>query len=182
MSRFWLATLIMLLLLSGCGGNRPTPTPTSAPTPTVPAATPTPLPADLVETASRTGELTTFLAAVQAADLVEKLQSPGPFTVFAPTDAAFADLPAGLLDTLLSDPSGDLTDLLIYHMVAERLTSDQLSDGQQLTSILDDPLTVAKADDALHINKALVLTGDISATTGVLYVIDAVLLPPGMGE
>jgi uncharacterized surface protein with fasciclin (FAS1) repeats len=181
MLRLWLTALFLLLLLGGCG-NRSTPTPTSAPTPTVPIATPTPAPADLVETANRTGELTTFIAAVQAADLVEKLQSPGPFTLFAPTDAAFANLPAGLLDTLLNDPSGDLTDLLTYHMVAERLTSSQLSDDQQLTSILDDPLTVSKEGDGLRINDSLVLTGDISATNGVLYVIDAVLLPPGMGE
>ena len=178
MLRFWLTALVLSLLLSGCG-SRSTPTPTSAPTPT---PTPTPAPADLVETASRAGELTTFLAAVQAADLVEKLQSPGPFTVFAPTDAAFADLPAGLLERLLSDPGGDLTDLLIFHMVADRLTADQLSDGQQLTTILDDPLTVAKEGDMLRINDAATVTANISATNGVLYVIDAVLLPPGMGE
>lgn len=181
MVRIWLAALILSILLTGCG-DRSTPTPTSAPTPTPTVATPTPTPADLVETAARTGQLTTFLAAVQAADLVEKLQSPGPFTVFAPTDAAFANLPAGLLDRLLNDPAGDLTDLLIFHMVADRLTSQQLSDGQQLISILDDPLTIAKEGDTLRVNDAVVVTANISATNGVLHVIDAVLLPPSLKE
>lgn len=182
MGRAWLIVLLLLTTLAACGRPTPTPTRVATPPPAPPTATPTPALGDLVVTAGRTGELTTFLAAVQAADLVEKLQSPGPFTIFAPTDAAFANLPAGLLDALLSDPGGDLTDLLTYHIVADRLTTEQLSVGQQLTSILDDPLMVSKEGDTLRVNEAVVLTADISATNGVLHVVDAVLLPPGMRE
>lgn len=171
--------LSLLLLLAACGG-RPTPTPTLTPAPTSAPPTATPAPADIVTTAMRTENLTTFVSAVQAADLVEKLQSPGPFTVFAPTDEAFAALPAGLLDRLLNDPAGELTDVLIYHVIADNLTSAQLTDGQQIITILDDPLNVTVQDDFLKIDTATVLTRDIATTNGVIHVIDQVLLPPAI--
>ncbi len=177
MLRSLLVITCLSLLLCACGGT-PAPTPAITPSPTRPEPTATPAPTDIVTTAMRTDSLTTFVSAVQAVDLVEKLQSPGPFTVFAPTDEAFAALPVGLLDRLLNDPAGELTDVVLYHIVSDKLTSAQLTDGQQVITILDDPLSVTKQGDLLKIDTATVLTRDIAATNGVIHVIDQVLLPP----
>ena len=119
----------------------------------------------------------TLEAAVIAAGLVETLQGAGPFTVFAPTDAAFEALPAGLLETLLADPSGDLTDILLYHVVSGLALSTSLENGQEITTVLGQDVVVTINQDGVFINDAEVVLADIEADNGVIHVIDAVLVP-----
>jgi len=113
-----------------------------------------------------------------AADLAGTLSGAGPFTVFAPTDAAFDALPDGTLETLLEDSEGALTDILLYHVVGAQATSTMLSDGQKIETLLGDEVTVTINDDGVFINDAQVTAADIAADNGVVHVIDAVLLPP----
>ncbi len=120
----------------------------------------------------------TLEAAVIAADLVETLSGVGPFTVFAPTDSAFAALPEGLLDTLLADPSGDLTDILLYHVLGAVIPSDSLSDGQVVTTLGGSDVTVTIDSNGVFINDAKVILTDLVADNGIVHVIDAVLVPP----
>ena len=119
----------------------------------------------------------TLEAAVIAAGLAGALSGDGPFTVFAPTDAAFAALPAGLLDVLLADPTGDLANILLYHVVGAQALSTDLSDGQIITTLQGQPVTVAINMGSVMINNANVTVADILADNGVVHVIDAVLVP-----
>ncbi len=120
----------------------------------------------------------TLEAAVIAADLAETLAGEGPFTLFAPTDAAFAALPEGTVESLLEDPSGALTDILLYHVAAGTALSTDLSDGMMVTTLNGKSVTVTINDDGVFINDAQVTFADIVADNGVVHVIDAVLLPP----
>ncbi|MBK8112612.1 MAG: fasciclin domain-containing protein [Saprospiraceae bacterium] len=118
------------------------------------------------------------LAAVSAAGLVSTLQGDGPFTVFAPTDAAFAALPAGTIEALLADPQGLLTQILLYHAVAGEALSSDLSNGQTIATINGKEITITINADGVFINNAKVTVADLLADNGVVHVIDAVLLPP----
>jgi len=120
---------------------------------------------------------TTLETAVLAADLAGTLSGDGPFTLFAPTDAAFAALPAGTVDELVSDPMGPLTDILLYHAIAGDIRSTDLSDGQMATTINGSDITVTINMDGVFINDAQVTVADIVTDNGVVHVIDAVLLP-----
>jgi uncharacterized surface protein with fasciclin (FAS1) repeats len=120
----------------------------------------------------------TLEAAVIAAELADDLSGPGPFTVFAPTDAAFAALPSGTIETLLTDPTGTLAQILLYHVVAGQALSTDLTDGQTITTLLGEDITVTIGMNGVMINNATVVVADITATNGVVHVIDAVLLPP----
>jgi len=120
----------------------------------------------------------TLEAAVIAAELADDLSGPGPFTVFAPTDAAFAALPSGTIETLLADPTGTLAEILLYHVVSGQALSTDLSDGQTITTLLGEDITVTIGMNGVMINNATVVVADITATNGVVHVIDAVLLPP----
>jgi uncharacterized surface protein with fasciclin (FAS1) repeats len=120
----------------------------------------------------------TLEAAVVAAELADDLSGPGPFTVFAPTDAAFAALPDGTIETLLSDPTGALAQILLYHVVGGQALSTDLSDGQTITTLLGEDITVTIGMNGVMINNATVVVADILADNGVVHVIDAVLLPP----
>ncbi len=137
-----------------------------------------PTPATVVDIIVNSADHTTLEAAVIAANLAGTLSGAGPFTVFAPTDAAFAALPAGTLDALLADPSGDLTDILLYHVVGSKAMSTDLSDGQQVTTLLGSDVAVTINANGVFINGAKVTVADIEAKNGVVHVIDAVLLPP----
>jgi uncharacterized surface protein with fasciclin (FAS1) repeats len=119
----------------------------------------------------------TLEAAVIAAELADDLSGPGPFTVFAPTDAAFAVLPSGTIETLLTDPTGTLAQILLYHVVAGQALSTTLSDGQTITTLLGEDITVTIGMNGVMINNATVVVADITATNGVVHVIDAVLVP-----
>jgi len=120
----------------------------------------------------------TLEAAVIAAELADDLSGPGPFTVFAPTDEAFAALPSGTIETLLADPTGTLAQILLYHVVSGQALSTDLSDGQTITTLLGENITVTIGMNGVMINNATVVVADILADNGVVHVIDAVLLPP----
>jgi transforming growth factor-beta-induced protein len=136
-----------------------------------------PMPATVVDIIVNSEVHTTLETAVIAADLVGALSGAGPFTVFAPTDDAFAALPAGLLNDLLADPTGALADVLKYHVVAAKAMSGSLSDGQEITTLLGDDVVVTINTDGVFINDAKVVVADIEAKNGVVHVIDAVLVP-----
>ncbi len=120
---------------------------------------------------------TTLEAAVKAAELDGALQGEGPFTVFAPTDDAFAALPEGTVDALLQDPTGALAQILLYHVVNAKALSTDLSDGQVITTLNGDSVTVSIADGKVFIDEAEVIVADLEADNGVVHVIDAVMLP-----
>jgi uncharacterized surface protein with fasciclin (FAS1) repeats len=130
-----------------------------------------------VDIAVAAGDFETLVAAVTAAGLVDTLKGDGPFTVFAPTDAAFNALPAGTLEALLADPSGALTDILLYHVVSGAAFSSDLSDGMTITTVGGGTLTVGVSADGVTINDARVVVADIEASNGVIHVIDTVLVP-----
>ncbi len=126
------------------------------------------------------GGFNTLVAAVQAANLVSTLEGPGPFTVFAPTDAAFAALPAGTLDNLLLPANqADLAGILTYHVVAGEVTSDQVVNLTSATTVQGEEISIAVVNGVVQVNGANVTSVDIPADNGVIHVIDAVLLPSG---
>jgi uncharacterized surface protein with fasciclin (FAS1) repeats len=149
------------------------PTATAAAEAEAPAAT-----ADIVDTAIAAGSFTTLVAAVEAAGLVETLKGEGPFTVFAPTDDAFAAIPKETLDALLADPSGDLTQILLYHVVPGKVMAADVTDGLEAATVQGAPVTFSVADGVVKINDATIVTTDIEASNGVIHVIDAVIMPP----
>jgi uncharacterized surface protein with fasciclin (FAS1) repeats len=119
----------------------------------------------------------TLTAALTEAGLVDTLNSAGTFTVFAPTDDAFAALPAGLLDTLLADPQGQLTDILLYHVSGSKLESGQVVELQTIETLNGQSVTVELTDAGVMINDANIVITDIEASNGVIHVIDGVLVP-----
>ncbi len=121
---------------------------------------------------------TTLEAAIGAANLDGALMGEGPFTVFAPTDDAFAALPEGTVEALLEDPEGDLAQILLYHVVSGTAKSTDLSDGQMITTLQGKEVTVTIMDGKVYINDAMVTVADVMADNGVVHVINAVLLPP----
>lgn len=139
---------------------------------------PPPTPATVVDIVVNSPAHNVLETAVVAAGLVETLSGDGPFTVFAPTDMAFAALPPGVIDELLADPTGALTDILTYHVVGGAAAmSGDLSDGQMITTVNGQDVTVTIMDGTVMINNATVVVADIVADNGVVHVIDAVLLP-----
>lgn len=121
---------------------------------------------------------TTLEAAVIAAQLADDLQGDGPFTLFAPTDAAFEALPEGTVSSLLEDPTGALASILLYHVVGTKAYSKDLSNGQMISTLQGDQIAVKFKNGKAYINDALVTVADIKADNGVVHVIDAVITPP----
>ena len=133
----------------------------------------------IVTLAVETDFLSTLVAAVQAGDLVDVLQGDGPFTVFAPTNEAFAALPAGTLETLLKPENKDqLVSILTYHVVSGKVMSTDLSDGMKANTVNGAPIEIGVSKSGVTINGANVTAADISAKNGVVHVIDRVILPP----
>jgi len=133
---------------------------------------------DIVDTAVGAGTFTTLVAAVGAAGLVDTLKGEGPFTVFAPTDEAFAALPAGTVEDLLKPENKDkLAAILTYHVVAGKVMSGDLTEGMMAPSVQGGELTIT-LDGGAKVNGANITAADIEATNGVIHVIDAVILPP----
>jgi len=133
---------------------------------------------DIVDIAAGSADHSTLVAAVKAAGLVETLKGAGPFTVFAPTNAAFNALPAGTVDNLLKpENKADLTNVLTYHVVAGTLKAADLTNGQKLKTVQGTDLTVSIKDGKVMINGANVTAADLMASNGVIHVIDAVVLP-----
>lgn len=134
---------------------------------------------DIVDTAVAAGQFNTLAAALTAAGLVETLKGAGPFTVFAPTDAAFAKLPAGTVDNLLKPENKDqLTAVLTYHVVPGAVMAADVVKITEAKTVNGAMITVKVDGDTVMINDAKVATADIAASNGVIHVIDTVLLPP----
>ena len=133
---------------------------------------------NIVENAAGSSEHTTLVAAVKAAGLVETLSGAGPFTVFAPTNAAFEKLPAGAVEGLLQPAKkDDLTKVLTYHVVPGSVMAADLKDGQKIKTVQGSELTVSIKDGVVMINGATVTTPNVVSSNGVTHVIDAVLMP-----
>jgi uncharacterized surface protein with fasciclin (FAS1) repeats len=134
---------------------------------------------DLVDTAVAAGTFKTLAAALTAADLVSTLKGPGPFTVFAPTDAAFEKLPPGTVDTLLKpENKAMLQAVLKYHVVSGKVLAADVVKVSKATTLQGQDVSVTVSGSAVKINDANVTTTDVMATNGVIHVIDTVLLPP----
>jgi uncharacterized surface protein with fasciclin (FAS1) repeats len=131
--------------------------------------------ADIVDTAIAAGNFETLVAAVQAAGLVETLKGEGPFTVFAPTDAAFAALPEGTVEGLLEDTE-TLTAILTYHVVPGAVMSTDLSDGMEAETVQGGTVMIG-TEGGVTVDGANVVTADIEASNGVIHVIDSVIMP-----
>ncbi|MBW4504152.1 MAG: fasciclin domain-containing protein [Scytonema hyalinum WJT4-NPBG1] len=158
--------------------NLPTAAPPIAQTPTTPTASKNL--AQLAQSASTQGSFTTLSRAVQAADLTKQMAEQGPYTVFAPTDAAFAALPKGTVDNLLKpENKQQLVKLLGYHAIPGQVTSSQLTSGQVKT-VEGSPVTlkVNSTTSTVTVNGAKVIQADIPASNGVVHVVDKVILPP----
>lgn len=132
---------------------------------------------DIVDTAVEAGTFETLVAAVTAAGLVDTLKGEGPFTVFAPTDEAFAALPEGTVEGLLADIPA-LTEVLTYHVVAGKVMSTDLSDGMTAATVQGGEITIDLSNGVM-VNTATVTAADIETSNGVIHVIDTVLLPTG---
>jgi len=137
------------------------------------------LPMDIVDTAIGAGGFTTLVAAVQAAGLEATLRSEGPFTVFAPTDAAFEALPGGLVNKLLAD-TDLLTDILTYHVVSGAVDSTTVVTLDSATTVQGEDVTIEVTGNVVTINGATVTVVDIEASNGIIHVIDAVIVPPSI--
>jgi uncharacterized surface protein with fasciclin (FAS1) repeats len=179
----WITAVVVVLVVAaprvlgacgdedeGAGGTSPSPTPSGTGAPRE----------DLADSLTASG-LTTLAAAAETAGLSERLRGEGPYTVFAPTDAAFGDLPSGLLMRVLRDP-GLVGELAGYHLVEGEVRSTDLTDGTTLTTVQGDELAISVRDGAAYVNDVLISTPDLEASNGVIHVIDEVLLPPGLAE
>jgi uncharacterized surface protein with fasciclin (FAS1) repeats len=131
--------------------------------------------ADIVDTAVNAGSFSTLVAAVKAANLVETLKGKGPFTVFAPTDAAFAKLPAGTVDGLLKDLP-KLKQILTYHVVSGKVMAADVVKLKSATTVEGSDVKI-DASSGVKINNATVSTPDVAADNGVIHIIDTVLMP-----
>ena len=182
----------LALLATACGSDSKDAATTAAPTtpaPTTPAPADTMAPADtssqtIVEIAAGNPDFSTLVAAVQAAGLAETLSGPGPFTVFAPTNEAFAKLPAGTVDTLLKPENKDtLAGILTYHVVSGAIMAKDVKPGDVVT-VNGQSFTISVEGSDVIItdaqgNKSKVVATDIVASNGVIHVIDTVLMPKG---
>jgi uncharacterized surface protein with fasciclin (FAS1) repeats len=130
---------------------------------------------DIVDTAVSAGQFNTLVKAVQAAGLVDTLKGEGPYTVFAPTDAAFAKLPAGALEALLQDPD-KLRAVLTYHVVPGKVMAKDVKPGEVATA-QGDTLSISMQGEAVMVDQARVVATDVSASNGVIHVIDTVVMP-----
>ena len=166
-----LPLLILGLAAAGCGAADTT-EPQTGPEP---SATST---QDIVDTAVADGSFKTLAAALEAADLVSTLKGAGPFTVFAPTDDAFAKLPAGTVEDLLKpENKAKLQAILTYHVAASRIGSEQVASLSSAKTVQGGELKISNNADGVMVNQAKVVKADIGCSNGVIHVIDSVLIP-----
>jgi uncharacterized surface protein with fasciclin (FAS1) repeats len=186
----WLAVFVVLsLVLVACNAAEPTAEPVSEP---VEAPTEVPMEEEIeemveaksiVDIAVEDGRFTTLVAAVQAAGLAETLSGEGQFTVFAPTDDAFAALPEGTVESLLEDPEGALKDILLYHVAEGAVPAETVVTLESATTIQGEPVSIMVMDSEVVLNdSAKVIITDIEASNGIIHVIDAVILPPSIAQ
>jgi transforming growth factor-beta-induced protein len=178
--------LVVVLMMAACAAPAApapaTPAPATTPAPE-PTPEPTPEPVEeaelnIVETAIAAGNFETLVAAVSAAGLADALSGEGPFTVFAPTDEAFAALPDGLVASLLEDPEGQLTQILLYHVLSGQVMAADVTDGLEAETLQGSTVSFSISDGVAMINGATIIATDIETSNGVIHVIDAVILPP----
>jgi len=136
---------------------------------------------NIVETAVAAGNFKTLTEAVTAAGLVETLSGPGPFTVFAPTDEAFAKVPKGVLEALMANKTL-LTSVLTYHVVPGAVMSSDLKDGMSVKTVEGSDVKIAISPAGVMVNNAKVIQPDIKASNGVIHAIDSVILPPAAAK
>lgn len=173
-----MTTAAIAVVMTSCGGGESTAETTTDTASTAEVAPAPAAPATVVDIAVGSADHSTLVTAVTTAGLVETLSGAGPFTVFAPTNAAFAALPAGTVETLLKPESkADLTGILTYHVVAGSLKAADLTDGQKLKTVNGAELTVSVKDGKVMIDGANVTAADLVAGNGVVHVLDAVVLP-----
>jgi len=173
------------LALTACGGGEESEEPAAESTTggemaeaeeetSEPAAT-----GDIVDTAAAAGQFQTLIAAVEAAGLVETLRGPGPYTVFAPTDDAFAALPEGTVDELLLPENRErLVAVLTYHVVSGEVRAEQVVTMDSAETVQGASLPIATEGETVRVGEATVVQADVDASNGVIHVIDQVLLPP----
>lgn len=184
-SLFLAAAAASALVLAACSPTETTPvTPVAVEEPAAEPVVelPVPAPTTIVDVAAANPDFSTLVSAIQAAGLTETLSGPGPYTVFAPTNAAFAALPAGTLDSLLLPENKDqLTKILTYHVVSGKVMAADLpaADAGTVTSTVAglDLSVRIEADGAAKANEATITSADIEASNGVIHVIDTVLIP-----
>ena len=134
--------------------------------------------ADIVETASSAGQFNTLVAAVKAAGLTDTLKSDGPFTVFAPTDEAFAKLPEGTVENLLKPENKDqLVAILTYHVVSGKIMSGDIAGQKAMVETVEGSKLDVDATEGVRVDEAMVVAADIEASNGVIHVIDTVVIP-----
>jgi uncharacterized surface protein with fasciclin (FAS1) repeats len=159
-----LLALTLVFAVAACGGDDEESTATT----------------DIVDTAVAAGNFTTLASLLESTGLVDTLKGEGPYTVFAPTDDAFAALPEGTLEELGKPENADqLEAILLYHVAEGDVMSSDLFDGQEIETVQGAPITVTIDDDGtVKVNDATVTQADVEASNGVIHVIDSVLLPP----
>ncbi len=136
---------------------------------------------DVVETAVAAGSFKTLATALEAAGLVSTLKGPGPFTVFAPTDQAFAKLPAGTLETLLKPENKEkLQRILTFHVVSGKVMASDVVKLTSAKAVSGDTITIKVHNGVVHVEQATVTKADVAASNGVIHVIDTVLVPNGV--
>jgi transforming growth factor-beta-induced protein len=179
-----LALSIVIAACAPAAAPAPIPAPTQAPA----KVEPTPMPEmkeeakkDIVDTAVAAGSFKTLATALGAAGLVDALKGAGPFTVFAPTDEAFAALPAGTLDALLKDPKA-LGEVLKYHVVSGAVKAADVVKLSEAKSLQGEPIAIKVDGSKVMVNGANVVSTDIETSNGIIHVIDAVILPPSMAK
>jgi uncharacterized surface protein with fasciclin (FAS1) repeats len=166
-------SLLLSLALVGCAKDAPDASNTASAAAEAAQASP-----DIVAVAASAGQFNTLVAALKAGGLVETLQSPGPFTVFAPTDEAFAKLPAGTVDSLLLPENKDkLVSILTYHVVSGKVTAEDVVKLDSAATVEGSSVTIAASDSGVLVNDANVIKADVMASNGVIHVIDTVLIP-----
>ncbi|MCC6620122.1 MAG: fasciclin domain-containing protein [Deltaproteobacteria bacterium] len=178
--RLIVLALVTPFVWSACGKSEPPPAPAPAPAPT-PAAKPFEVPRDpnnIVSIALASKDHTTLVAALKAADYVAAVANPGPLTVFAPTNDAFAKLPAGALDELLKPEKLDaLKNVVKYHATTSVYEAKDLKDGMTLGMANGGKVTFSVADGKVTVNDATIVAS-VRASNGIVHVVDGVLLPP----
>jgi uncharacterized surface protein with fasciclin (FAS1) repeats len=173
-----------MVLFAGCATTQPPPgTSNPAPTSTATISAGGPMTQaamkNIVETAESDSRFTSFFAAVKAADLNDTLSDPDSiFTVFAPTDDAFRNLPDGTMDALLKDPQGDLLQILLYHMVSEKLMAADLEKLTSAETLQGGSLPISVSNSTLRVDGATVIITDIECSNGVIHGVDTIMLPP----
>ncbi len=167
-----LLVMILVAAVAGCSGEKKEQEPERKAPPEAKMAPKK----DIVEIAVADGRFKTLVTAVKAADLVKTLKSEGPFTVFAPTDEAFAKLPEGTVDALLEDIP-KLKNILLYHVVPGKVMAADVVELETAQTVMGDSVSIAVSGDKVMIDDAAVVITDIEASNGVIHVIDSVILP-----